>query len=137
MNGSLPRKRRVLWAAHNAASQRMSAALRDYQRDNTAGIRATTSAAVREFVESLPPLIGHEAAFRYEAAWRAWEEATIRAERRHNTMDDSGALDAPDTELSQELDRELADAARAFAGEQIDLKTALEAAWERDEKDGA
>jgi hypothetical protein len=136
MNASLPRKRRALWAAHNVASQRMIAALHDFHRDNTGGLRARTSAPVGAYVQCLPPLIGHEAAFRYEAAWRAFEHATTYAEQYKAAMAASGALDEANAALSEALERELENAARAFASEQVALKTALEAAWERDEQDG-
>ena len=110
------------------------AALDEFRRDNTHAVRAKTHAAIHQYIECLHPLVGYEAAFRYEASWRAFEDASARAERRKIAEADRPALDALNAALIKELDRELLNAGLTFVNEQVILKTALDNAWKRDER---
>jgi hypothetical protein len=127
-------KRLDLWAAYNAASENMIAVLDDFERDSTPANRAKTHAAIRQYIECLHPLIGHEAAFRYEASWRRFEDATARLEQLNATMASLSPLDATDAELMRELEQVMLDTSTAFALEQVALKTLLDEALERDQK---
>jgi hypothetical protein len=134
MSAPLPRRRRALWAFHHSSWDRLSAAIAHFQRDHTPAVRATTHALMREYIDALHPLIGRQAAFRYEASWQAFEEATDRSAQLNATMAARAALDETDTAMVDELERELVSAGEAFAWEQVVLKTALESAWDRDQK---
>ena len=112
----------------------MMAAIVDFEQDSTPAKRATTHAAIRQYIECLPPLIGSEAAFRYEASWRRFEDAVARAAQLNATMASRSSLDATDPELMRELEEVVLHTSTAFALEQVALKALLNDAWERDQK---
>ena len=126
-------KRQALWAAHNAASKRMMAALDDFERDSSPSVRAKTHAAIHRYIQCLHPLIGHEAAFRYEASWRRFEDATDQIQEFFAAIA-GRTVDATDAELQRRLERAVLDTGTAFALVQLALGALLDEAWERDQK---
>jgi hypothetical protein len=125
--------RRDLWAVHKAASDKMMAALDAFEEESTPAKRAETHAAIRQFIESLGPLIGHEAGFRYEASWRLFEDATARTEQLHATLGGRRELDPTDVALLRDVEQEALDRGDAFEREQVALQALLDEAWERDQ----
>jgi hypothetical protein len=127
-------KRQKLWDACYAAGDRVSAALADYRQDKTPITRAQTQGAIREFIESLHPLIGRVATFRYEASWQAFEDAAARSEQLNAAIAAKPTIDAGDVELMEGLSRELVGAGEAVHREQVAIVTLVDSACERDEK---
>jgi hypothetical protein len=129
--------RRALWVAHKAASDQMMAALDDFEQESTPGKRADTHAAIRQFIESLRPLIGDEPAARYEASWQRFEEAAARTEQLHATMSGRRHLDPTDVAMMNEVEHEAVDSGQAFEREQIAVQALLDEVWERDQEPDA
>jgi hypothetical protein len=121
------------WAALGAASDAVLAEFADWQQDNTPTTRAKLGSAIREFCEYLGPVIGNEAAFRYQATWQAFEDAVDRDAQLTATMAAQPTIDAGDAALMRHLRRERDAAREAFEH----LQTATQAALDEAKKGGA
>lgn len=88
------------WRALGAASDRCLAAFEAWNEERTSPHTAREmEAAAGDYAECLAPLIGHEAAFAYEAATRALLEAIERHAQLNLTMSLAKSIDAIDAEM--------------------------------------
>jgi len=114
------------WAALDAASNAVRAEFADWQQDNTPTTRATLGSAIRELCECLGPVIGNEAAFRYQASWQAFQDALDRYAQLTATMAGHTPIDMADAVLMRHLGRELDAAREAFEHVQTTTQAALD-----------
>jgi hypothetical protein len=119
-------KRLDLWDVRHAASQRMVAALAVFEEKSTPANRAKAHAAIQQFMECLPSLIGQEAACRYQASWRRFEDAAARAEQLFATLAGRPHLDATDAALMRDIEEEAVESGKAFEREQLVLQALLD-----------
>ena len=121
------------WTALGAAADAVRAEFADWEQDNTLTTHARLGSAIREFCEYLSPIIGNEAAFRYQTAWEALTYAVDRLAQLTATMAAQPTVDVGDAALMRHLRRERDAAREAFDH----IQAATQAALDETKKDGA
>jgi hypothetical protein len=120
-----------LWKALAAAADDVADATTAYEADDTPATRHRMDAAARTYCELLAPVVGQEAAFRYEAVLQQCRDAADRLERLKAAYV-GRALDDADTELLSRLSHDQAEALAAVGAAEESLNAALAEAEARD-----
>jgi len=126
-------RRQQLWQALSDAAHAVMTATEDWKEDPTPAKRAVVDGAVARYVDYLAPVIGSEAAFRFEATTRAFNDAVDRFASLIATLQ-GRVLDAADVQLLQGVAAEQVAAGRAYVASQSALLAALNKAHLLDEQ---
>ena len=129
-------KRAELWMALVDASEVLQAASAAARREPTPATCMQADAAIPAFLDCLPPLIGHKAAFRFEASWRAFKNAREQQEQLTAAIAARPLIDmeAADAGLMRHVQRELDDTHQAFEHVSAETQAALHEAQARDRR---
>lgn len=103
-----------LWQALAEASHALGTSFLNWKTAPTPANGLTLEAAIRGDANLLGPVIGHEAAFQFEAAYQAFVEAMDRHQALLATFAARPTLDESDVALMRGLQKDYEDAVTAF-----------------------
>jgi hypothetical protein len=126
-------KRVELWEALSRAADAVETASDVWQREPSLQNRVMVDVSARQFVECLSPVIGTQAACRYEACLRALHDSIARHASLHATMQ-GRTLDAGDMKLLNQLELEEMVASWSYTAAKTALMADISAAHTRDEE---
>jgi hypothetical protein len=129
-------KREQLWSDIADKADALEEANEDWRLEDTPVKRLKLESALREYIGCLGPIIGHEAAFRYEASWQAFQDASDRQAQLVDTMATQPTFDQDDADLLHRALEEQDVAMKAFDRSLAALLRALEEARQRDDPNG-
>lgn len=136
--------REELWRVLNEAAEALDEsfdALEESFNTSTAlqipYARAAVEAAVSRYCDCLGPILGHGAAFTYQASWQASLDAIERHERLRATLAAKPTTDVADAAMLRQLKGELDAAARNHLQADAAMRAALDETQARDRAEGA
>jgi hypothetical protein len=125
-------QRDELWKALSDASDAVESTMAEWTQAPTPENRFRMDEAMRDFIKSLPPVVGSEAAFEFETAFQKFVDSTDRGVHFLATLA-GRTVDRSDREMLKALKRESETALEAFCAVDAAMRTKAQAIVQRDE----